>query len=713
MKNDPDVNITEQCTPFAEQVEILFLEAEMAVKWQRPSILFAVYQSESVRTLAETALEHKLTTIGQTVLTIHAKQVQHIALVDLISKTDDLENTIFFIDGLKWECNLEGANVIKEINKQREYFIDASIRAIFWLKEDEVTDFATNATECWILRHRVVDFTDTPKAEDILLSAIESVWESNPATSENDFPLPSLSELLDFHAGPEMDIHYASNLLTLGILCWRKGEAQAGLKLLCAAQEIAELHQDNVLIAKAENSIGLIHASLGDVDNAIAAYTKSKELLSGAKINWKIFGFLLYKRERYEEATQAFKKALTGNPADHICWLGLGQVFLRTRQYENAVSAFQKSLDIKPDEKRTLLGLAECYLESGKIDAALLVCKQALVLDRNLPEAWVIMSRCHKKKQDYEQAVRDCENILELDDANGTVWNELGNLYLLQKEFEKSVVAYEKAIELKPELGWAYASMALAYEKLGDYSKAILLYQQSVPLFEKNADRAAIWYQLGDVYIHIKENLKAEACFKQSERLLNPTVPVSTDIPFQENIAGIGKEAGEKNISTDQPQSGSELGDELMNESGDNFDILTARDWNELGNSYLRKGAYQEAVQAYTNAIEHAKDMHWPYIKNLAIANYHLGKTSGKQVISSPDPDLWEEDDNAAEENKYFPEIDIPPAKRSDDDTEIMQVKTTNTQAKIPVPAFEAGKEVFISDIPVLAGWNETNNSYF
>ncbi|NTW88205.1 MAG: tetratricopeptide repeat protein, partial [Desulfobulbaceae bacterium] len=495
MNNDQEMNVSELCTPFAEQVEILFHEVEMAVKWQRPSILFAVYLSESVRTLAETALAHKLTAIGQTVLTIHAEQVQHVDLVDLISKTDDLENTLFFIDGLKWECNLEGTNVIKEINRQREFFIDASIRAIFWLKEDEVSDFTTNATECWILRHRVVDFTEKPKAEDILLSAIESVWESNPATSLNDLPLPSLSELLDLRAGPEMDIHYASNLLTLGILCWRKGDAQAGLKLLRAAQEIAELHQDKVLIAKAENSIGLIHASLGDVDNAIAAYTKSKGLLSGAKINWKIFGFLLYKRERYEEAFQSFKKALTDNPADHMGWLGLGQVFLRTRQYENAVSAFKKSLDIKPEEKRTLLGLGEGYLESGKIDAALLACKQALALDRNLPEAWFIMSRCHKKKQDYEQAIRDCENTLELDEANGTVWNELGNLYLLQKEYEKSVLAYQKAIELQPELGWAYVSMAVAYEKLGDYSKAILLYQQSVPLFEKDADRAAIWYQ--------------------------------------------------------------------------------------------------------------------------------------------------------------------------------------------------------------------------
>ncbi|MBI5964733.1 MAG: hypothetical protein HY863_14740, partial [Chloroflexi bacterium] len=43
---------------FDERVEILSNELELAIKWDRPSTLLAVYNSEYVRTDAETALEN-------------------------------------------------------------------------------------------------------------------------------------------------------------------------------------------------------------------------------------------------------------------------------------------------------------------------------------------------------------------------------------------------------------------------------------------------------------------------------------------------------------------------------------------------------------------------------------------------------------------------------------------------------------------------------
>ena len=46
--------------PFEDRIDTLFRELELATKWQRPSVLWAIYSSEYVRADADTALESRL-----------------------------------------------------------------------------------------------------------------------------------------------------------------------------------------------------------------------------------------------------------------------------------------------------------------------------------------------------------------------------------------------------------------------------------------------------------------------------------------------------------------------------------------------------------------------------------------------------------------------------------------------------------------------------
>jgi hypothetical protein len=183
------VDLTENSS-FSEQMDLLFHEIGLAVMWQRPSVLFAIYQSEFVRISAERELEQRLNNSGQTIFPIHAQETTNPDFLPLISRVEDTSNAVFFIDGLKWECRQDGSNIIKEINKQREYFIDNSIRAVFWLLEDEVSNFATNATECWILRHRVVDFTESSQEFGDLMEVLGSVWEQGEVSNPDKLTLP-------------------------------------------------------------------------------------------------------------------------------------------------------------------------------------------------------------------------------------------------------------------------------------------------------------------------------------------------------------------------------------------------------------------------------------------------------------------------------------------------------------------------------------------
>ena len=736
MINKKEAVKNSQNSSFYEQIELLFHEIELAVKWQRPSVLFAIYQSEYIRINAERELEQRLSDLGQTVFPIHAEETTSSGFLSSMTQVHDSSNAVFFIDGLKWECRQNGSNIIKEINSQREYFIDNSIRAVFWLLEGEVNNFVTNATECWILRHRVVDFTEMPQAVGNLLGVLESVWKDGELNNLDQIPLPSSpNELLKVIETPEMGIQYSNHLLSLGILCWRNGNSTAALKLLKASQQIAELHQDLNLKAQCQNAIALVHTSLGNLEEAIGAYIQASMFSPKIGVNWSVLNRLLSFGDDGEEALIACKKALMVAPNDFMSWYDLGNIFINLHQYQNAVLAFKRSITIAPDYKDSLVGIGKCYLILGKSDLAINACKKAIAFDVQHMQAWLILSKAHLKENKTSEAIVDCKNAIEIDNSNPLIWNELGNAYLVEKKYGKCIAAYKQAIALQPDLGWAYSSMAFAYYQLGDYFEAAMLFRQSIPLFKAKTDQATLWRHLAISYSQLNEREKSARAYKQAALL-------STDQGLDNNekhdLQEDPNESVDKNppeiahivepISEELPKADILVGSlafeetaesvETMNESNRDLEVTTASEWNEQGNSYLKAGAFDEAINAFTKAIESAKDSKWPYIKNLAFAHYHIGKIRGKSSTNQPEsPEPWEEDDEQAEYNILNDSLDIPAAQRYDvdpnepenaDKTPVNLLKSESINNSSP----DVNKTSEVTTTQTAADWNELGNSY-
>ena len=83
-----------------ERLDIFFREIELAIKWQRPSILLAIYPTPAVHTEVEAALENKIIGFGQQVMHVRAEEDTNPDVSLFISQVPDLERVIFFVDGL-------------------------------------------------------------------------------------------------------------------------------------------------------------------------------------------------------------------------------------------------------------------------------------------------------------------------------------------------------------------------------------------------------------------------------------------------------------------------------------------------------------------------------------------------------------------------------------------------------------------------------------
>jgi tetratricopeptide (TPR) repeat protein len=124
-----------------------------------------------------------------------------------------------------------------------------------------------------------------------------------------------------------------------------------------------------------------------------------------------------------------------------------------------------------------------------------------------------------------------------------------------------------------------------------------------------------------------------------------------------------------------------------MNEANQVFDHRTAREWNELGNAHLKAGAYNDAITAYTKAIEMAPEACWPYIHNLAHVQYQKGKAKGRLAVGqTEDPDLWEGEDES-DAATLFDMAAIPSAQRGDAGGNLELEKPSGDEPAVAPPA--------------------------
>jgi len=682
-----DLETPESNEPFEERIAELIHELELSVKWDRPSILFAIYRSEHIRAEAEAILADRLTGLKQKTVRIHASDEKNLDLLEKIRTTPELEQTVLFIDGFKWECGPEGARVFKEVNKHREYFIDNSIRAVFWLFEDEVQNFANNATECWILRHRVVEFTDAPRPVQNLIQTLDRVWDGMEEAGRpaDPLPLPALEQILEqsLPDGPEAAAIHANILLTLGLLYWRKGSQDQAQRTLQAARQIAHLHEDEALEVQCNNALALVGSGQPAAEDQAEAESEAE-----LEIPWGSLASLLAGRERNEEAVSAFKKAIEHEPENFEHWTGLGQVYRRMNLQQNAVAAFQEALELAPNADGAWAGLAGAYQDGSQPDLALGAWRRATELNPASLDAWLQLAALCAAQDRTDQAICAYQKAAELDPQRPCTWKELGSLYIKTGAYTDAVETFSKLAALRPDCGFALSSLAYAHYKVGSYDEAVRLFEQSIPLFAERRSQAAIWYRLGDTYRKRKEFDNALAAYKQAELLLQPEStpePVAViETPSVESADGPAAEVQPAAEPLEQPQvlilesaadaeaeiveaidridpqlfavspdepaaAGTEdqavevnmteqesmpaleaTGLETLNREREDLDNRDAAAWNALGNEYLRSGAFDEAISAYTKAIELQPDFNWPYISNLAMAHYQKGISCGQ-----------------------------------------------------------------------------------
>ena len=527
--------------PFEDRIDTLFREIELAAKWQRPSVLWAIYNSEYVRSDADVALENRLHNLGQRTHHIKIENQEGADISIQIAKLVHLDNVVIFVEGLRWGANQANCNVYRALNNRLEFFVDHQVRVVFWLTEKEAIDLAHFAPDYWAARHRVIEFVDSPKPDQISPHILESIWQG---TGEFTDPKEDLDAkialrtalLTDLPEGNESTAARANLLLTLGMLHWRRGDYERSTLFLNTALDDAAMLEDDFFEALCFNAIALVQTDQGRTEEAIQAYQNAINLAPDQIHPWNNLGHLYRKIGRQAEALAAFQKAIEHKGSDAVGWNGLGDLYQEAKQIDEAIHAYLKAIEFSPDCAHPWCGIGDSHLAEGRLDEALSAHRKAIEIDRRTIRSWLGLGEIYKIQGDHKNASMAYRTALELDPRNALGWNALGNLYYEAEEYDEAERSYQKSIELAQSSCQTYSNLASIYILKGLHAEAIPLLLKALEFSEDIAGSIRLWNQLGDAYRQVDEYENAMEAYRKADALKSEEASSHAEISTHELV---------------------------------------------------------------------------------------------------------------------------------------------------------------------------------
>ena len=437
---------------FEDLINTLVEEIDLAIKWDRPSILLAVYASEVINNQAQETLETHIEWLGQKVTHIKVDK-ENFDLAWFLSQFDQHEKVIFFISGLRWGGGRSRSNAYQALNIRRELFVDEKIRLVIWLNQKEASDLPHHAPDFWAFRHRVVEFPDTlstpASSQRDELSWRD--WQVHETPYDLKAKIALRESILADLPDNDSSLYTRTELMyALAFLYWCLQEYGVATTYLEKGLSLASHPQAVAIHAKFKVALGMLYHDQTMLDKALAAYQQVIELDPRNPFAWNNLARVFYEQGRQVDALHAFKKSIKLAPKYANAWNNLGNYYRENGNRSEALHAFKQATRFEPQNSKPWINLAHTHLDSGQPDLAIRAYKKAI---RLVPE-------------------------------NAALLNDLGNIYREMNRFKDAIASYNKAIKLKPEYVLPFAGLVACYRQTEKYEAAKKQFNLAQPLLE-------------------------------------------------------------------------------------------------------------------------------------------------------------------------------------------------------------------------------------
>lgn len=356
--------------------------------------------------------------------------------------------------------------------------------------------------------------------------------------------------------------------------------AVAGLGIGMASVSIVNaIHSSN---ANDLYSRGNTLYNLKRYEEALEAYKKAIKIKPDYAEAWKDKANTLSSLKQQKEALESYEKAIQIKPDYLEAWIGRSHVLDNLKRYEEAIASFDEALKIQPAYSEGWNGRGEVLLKIPRYEEAVASYEKAIEFQPAYYEAWYNRGWALHNLQRYEDAIASYDKVVEFKSDYYKAWYNRGNSLLKLNRYKDAVESYDKAIRLRPDYFQAWYSKGNALNNLKRYEEAVKPYQKAVQL---KPDSYEAWQNLGWSLHQLR---RYEEAFEAYDKV----------IQLQPNDAQSWYNRGNALYNLKRYEQAVNSYDNVVYIKPDNYEA-----WYSRGNALFNLKRYEDAIVSYEKAV--------------------------------------------------------------------------------------------------------------
>ncbi len=208
-------------------------------------------------------------------------------------------------------------------------------------------------------------------------------------------------------------------------------------------------------------------------DRAIATLELALHRNLQSAETWKTLGILFDAKRDYQQAINAYTRALAINPRDDGVLHLRGMAYTEIRRSDLAVADMSTCIKLGPTKSSHYQWRAFAYEQTHRWNEALADMNKAIALAEPSHKTKYMSHRAelYTKLNKLKEAISDYDTLLKANSQDDAFWLKRGDCCMALGNFKDAVTSYTETISLD-ESSTAYFARSKAYQKLGLFDLA-------------------------------------------------------------------------------------------------------------------------------------------------------------------------------------------------------------------------------------------------
>jgi Flp pilus assembly protein TadD len=168
--------------------------------------------------------------------------------------------------------------------------------------------------------------------------------------------------------------------------------------------------------------------------------------------------------------------------SDASQWVTAGNALCRGQRWQEAIEAFRRALVVSPGDAAILSNLSVAHLRCGRAAEATHYAKQAFALDHSNSAICANLGACLVAQGQWSEAIQAFRAALEREPDKVEIWCNLGQAFQAQELLGEATKCFRRAIDLDPSYAEGHCLLGNTFKKAGQLEEAIGCYRRALEL---------------------------------------------------------------------------------------------------------------------------------------------------------------------------------------------------------------------------------------